>query len=1192
MKGSRRIAAIPWGLQILWLSLFVAGPFGMRAAETAIVINEIHYHPGTDEELEEFIELHNTGGTAVDVSNWQFVQGVTYTFPAGASVPAQGYLVVARDQAHLASLFGGLNLVGNVVGRLDNNGERLTLVDDAGTTIDTLRYDDKWPWPAAADGTGSSLELVNPNDDNDHPRNWRGSMAGVAGTELFQHEALVFSKRYTPTGSDNRDFRISGVPISVDPARTLESVELPAPPSGKVFLFGLTLFDGVSYTYVDLSSYMDSDGFSFDTMPRDGNLDGGGNCYPAEELPSLGGLTACEALGHGHVKWRTPDTTDGANNCVRWSGEVITVPAGPYVKAYFLATATNTSTINMQVILNYSDGGDAEAFEITDWFSGISLPTHVTSRVTPGSQNSAYATNTPPFIHEIGHLPQNPASSQAVTVTARVDDFDGIADVTLTYSVNEGTEQTVTMFDDGLHGDGPAADGVYGVVLPAQPSESVVAYWINARDGAGTTERFPYTAEPEQALAYFVYDGEVSTNLPIEWLFISPGDKAQLDGNPSSDETVPATFVDHNGRVYYHIQVRYRGAWARAWPKKCWKLIFNKGNEFGGRGRINLNSNWNDEILIREFLCYEIFRMAGYPYCESRLIHFRTGVGAPSTFQGVYVEVEQPNRDFLERNDLDRDGSLYKAVDNGVYPPRSNERKLSPQSLYYTVYEKKTLEWEDYTDLITWIEGLDAAPPTSTVDYLTSSMDHWRLTEYMALNAIISNWDHVGKNHYDFRDSQTNQWIQLPWDLDRSLGEYTSPNYRTDQPLDYGREEVAGPGGMYSYLHDRYLEAPPFLAFYYRMLRKLCCDVFNEPRMHAVVDRIRLHVGGDAQLDYNLWKGGASYNTQWTFWRTTRDYIRERRDFILSNLPAEGDVVINEFMSSNTVTRQDEAGDYDDWVELYNPKSTAVNLSGYYLSDHLSSPTLWRIPDGTSIAGHGRLLIWCDGETTEGSLHASFRLDDDGEEIGLFDIDANGNLPIDWLTYGPQVADVSAGRNGDGTCGWVAYSPANPTDPNPSVAVGTPPVRINEWMALNHTTHADEKGEYDDWVELYNDSDEPVCIGGRFLTDGRDKHDSWMIPLATIIAPRGFLVVWCDSDPNDGPVHTNYGLDAAGEEIALYDWNTATLIDSVVFGLQQADISEGRCPDGSDTITVLNRPSPGGPNCLQGPSAVSSWKSY
>lgn len=137
-------------------------------------------------------------------------------------------------------------------------------------------------------------------------------------------------------------------------------------------------------------------------------------------------------------------------------------------------------------------------------------------------------------------------------------------------------------------------------------------------------------------------------------------------------------------------------------------------------------------------------------------------------------------------------------------------------------------------------------------------------------------------------------------------------------------------------------------------------------------------------------------------------------------------VRINEFLADNASVNRDEAGEYDDWVELYNGSAIAIALDGLYLTDDLAQPHKWQIPAGTTIPPGGYLLVWCDGDTGQGPLHASFRLDRDGEEIGLFDSDAHGNVPLDTVVFGPQREDVSYGRRPDGADGWETLDPPTP----------------------------------------------------------------------------------------------------------------------------------------------------------------------
>lgn len=146
-------------------------------------------------------------------------------------------------------------------------------------------------------------------------------------------------------------------------------------------------------------------------------------------------------------------------------------------------------------------------------------------------------------------------------------------------------------------------------------------------------------------------------------------------------------------------------------------------------------------------------------------------------------------------------------------------------------------------------------------------------------------------------------------------------------------------------------------------------------------------------------------------------------------MPARAvDLAINEVMASNTLTKADPQGQYDDWIEIYNFGSTPLDVGGLYLTDDLNDPTQWQIPAGdpdlTTIAPGGYLLIWADGDLDGQGLHASFRLSAGGEEIGLFD--ADGATLIDSMVFPKLVADVSYGRQPDGGEDLRYFAPASP----------------------------------------------------------------------------------------------------------------------------------------------------------------------
>ena len=130
------------------------------------------------------------------------------------------------------------------------------------------------------------------------------------------------------------------------------------------------------------------------------------------------------------------------------------------------------------------------------------------------------------------------------------------------------------------------------------------------------------------------------------------------------------------------------------------------------------------------------------------------------------------------------------------------------------------------------------------------------------------------------------------------------------------------------------------------------------------------------------------------------------------------------------------------------------------------------------------------------------------------------------------------------------------------VDTGGPPVRLNEFMAANSTTFADEFGEYDDWVELVAlDGSRDVHLDGFFLTDDPNELTKWKFPSHMVLSAGERIVLWCDNAPEQGDTHTNFKLNANGDFLAVVDRDGYTLIDSIDFGPQGTDFSHGRFPD-------------------------------
>jgi hypothetical protein len=255
-------------------------------------------------------------------------------------------------------------------------------------------------------------------------------------------------------------------------------------------------------------------------------------------------------------------------------------------------------------------------------------------------------------------------------------------------------------------------------------------------------------------------------------------------------------------------------------------------------------------------------------------------------------------------------------------------------------------------------------------------------------------------------------------------------------------------------------------------------------------------------------------------------------------------LVINEFMASNNSLSgiQDEWGDYDDWIEIYNYGEDAIDVGGMWLTDNIDVGPRWQIPRTdpalTTIASGGYLLIWADSETGEGILHAGFSLAGGGEDIGLYDSEKN---LIDSIEFASQQQNKSYGRLPNGGAGWQVFDSPTPRGPNRGVPIA---LVINEIMY--HSGHALNTPENMglEYIELWNRGIEAVNLKDWRFVNGVD----FVFPGVTLNAGQ-YLVVAADLDAfkNKYPSVNNVvggwsgRLANSGEYIVLVDNGGATI---------------------------------------------------
>ncbi len=310
-------------------------------------------------------------------------------------------------------------------------------------------------------------------------------------------------------------------------------------------------------------------------------------------------------------------------------------------------------------------------------------------------------------------------------------------------------------------------------------------------------------------------------------------------------------------------------------------------------------------------------------------------------------------------------------------------------------------------------------------------------------------------------------------------------------------------------------------------------------------------------------------------------------------LRAPADIVINEVLADNGRIYMDDDGNYPDMVELFNYSVSAVDISGWKMTDDAKT-NKFTFPAGTVLSPFNYLIVFCDNATNLAGLHTGFGLGKKGSYIGI----TNNALPPrgDSLTFGLQLTDYSIGRipNGIGP-----FTLTSPTFGLPNVAALTATnlgVRINEWAATN-SPPAGSTNSGLDWLELYNPSNYPVNIAGLVLTTLVPPTNSLLYGLKPIaklsfIGANGFIKFDCVGNNAKANDEMNFKFSHnSGETNTMYlSTNAGALIldqirfpgNNAVPGYWVPDCSYGRLPDGDTNRPYYyfrpGRPTPGTSN--------------
>ena len=300
---------------------------------------------------------------------------------------------------------------------------------------------------------------------------------------------------------------------------------------------------------------------------------------------------------------------------------------------------------------------------------------------------------------------------------------------------------------------------------------------------------------------------------------------------------------------------------------------------------------------------------------------------------------------------------------------------------------------------------------------------------------------------------------------------------------------------------------------------------------------------------------------------------------------AQRNLRISEVQNNNVLTLLTAAGDASPWIEIENTGAEPVNLHGVCLIRDERVNKAFVFPEMTLPAG-GFALVYCDGRTASGELHAPFRLPKSGNtRLTLLDSAQNA---LDSVTLDATEADEVQCKNAQDE--WVTSAQATPGEANSVVADRSQSVqpgeaRLNEAMADNRALFPDESGEYHDYIEIKNRASGDLNLSGYWLSDNVTKPRKWQFPEVTLPA-GGCLAVHCSGlSRKDDPAHLHAGFRLSAGETVCLSRPDGAMISTVT--LPELEAGQAYSYDGEDWTTAL-APTPNRENTFEDAIALDA----
>jgi CotH kinase protein/Lamin Tail Domain/Secretion system C-terminal sorting domain len=626
----------------------------------------------------------------------------------------------------------------------------------------------------------------------------------------------------------------------------------------------------------------------------------------------------------------------------------------------------------------------------------------------------------------------------------------------------------------------------------------------------------------------------------VELTFAQADYWQQLTNNYASKTSILASLT-YEGKVYPNVGVRFRGntSYQRVTgQKKSFSIEMDfkdTTQDLQGYKTLHFNNAFEDPSMMREVL-YLGFERRHAPAAKANYIHLYIN----GQDWGEYPNIQVLNGGFMEEWFLSKDGTRWRAEaptggggGGGFGAGSSTLNFLGTDTTLYKPYYtiKQANKSGIWTDLMKACQALN----TPVEDDLKKVFDTDRALWFVAHEIIYGDDDSYvnkgGQDYYVFWDNETGRVVPIEYDGNsafNSIASAWSPFLK--------ETSVQFP------IMNKLFAVPALRQRYLAHVRTIIEEVLDPSVFNAKIDFYASQI--DALVNADPRKG-TTYAQFLTDRTTLKTWLTNRRANLLANAevnkvaPAVSDVV---YSTGNTAFKKPNAG-----------QSVVVTAKATH-SAGISRVNLYY---GTGFDGYfDKIQMFDDGAHGDGAANdGTFG----GTIVGFpkgtyvrYYVEAAANDAAKTVAYLPKGAEHDVFIYQVNVAGSLVTS-----------------IAVNEIMAANTKTQADQNGQFDDWVELFNKTNAAVDMSGFFLSDDAANRGKWKFPQGTTIPANGYLIVWADEDGTQAGLHANFKLSASGEAVILSDKDTAE-IENVIFYAQENDKGFARRPNGTGNFVIQN----------------------